>query len=454
MRRVARASAAPRVLTRDECEALGRRVLEMLSAPAARIEIHSSVVAATSFARGDVHVASETESVAVTLAAELGGRLCVVTTNRVDDVGLAELVADAKSSAAQHRSPRPLNLLDAQTYPDGPRIYFDATVAAMAPDAQAEVVRRAIDASDAAGLVAAGDLTLALSARAAFNTRGFSAYEAATFGSLSLTARTKDGTGSGWAWSGYEDWDRVDVRALIARAVRIARRSARPVAFEPGRYTVLLEPPAVAALIEPMLHEWSAEAADRGGTPFSSETIGANKIGLQMLDRRLGMVSNPWDPERPTSTIHRTWLPIPGPVVWFEHGVLRNLEYAPDYARRLSRDPVLDPGGVRLTVEGPAQSTEEMIASTTRGIWVNRIAHVDVMNRRALLVSGTTRDGAFLIENGKITKAIKNLRFAESPFFALNRLEAWGTPVRASRAVVCPPLKLRDFNFTSLTDAI
>lgn len=76
------------------------------------------------------------------------------------------------------------------------------------------------------------------------------------------------------------------------------------------------------------------------------------------------------------------------------------------------------------------------------------------MDRLTLLLTGATRDGTFLIENGKITKPIKNFRFTESPFFVLNKLDAFGEPVRASRDVVCPRLKVRDFNFTSLTDAI
>lgn len=166
------------------------------------------------------------------------------------------------------------------------------------------------------------------------------------------------------------------------------------------------------------------------------------------------MISDPWDPERPASVILGNWEPVPGPVTWFERGVLQNLAYSADYARQVGRRPVVNPGGVRLLGDGPPQTLDEMIASTRRGVWVNRLSHVGVMDGRTLLLTGTTRDGTFLIENGKISKAIKNFRFTESPFFVFNQLEAWGEPVRASRLVVAPRLRLRGFNFSSLTDAI
>ncbi len=113
-------------------------------------------------------------------------------------------------------------------------------------------------------------------------------------------------------------------------------------------------------------------------------------------------------------------------------------------------------------MSGGSSSTNEMIASTQRGLLVTRFWYLRTVDQRTILYTGLTRDGTFLIENGKITRAVKNLRFNDSPVFMLNNLEALGTPVRVSasedggpgQAIMVPPLKVRDFNFTSLSDAV
>ena len=456
---------APLLLSADDCKRLAQRVLGMVTGSQAQVRIGGGHQSYIEFARGDSHMAAETGSPSVQLGVRVGAGYAEAHTNQIDEAGLQTLVREAEALARERRRAEGQQadrssveeLLRPQVYTDGPPIFFDATVAAMTGEAQADLFRQATDATEAAGLMGAGTLYVRASVRAVLNTLGLWAYERSTLGEFSLTARTKDGSGSGWAGGVYEDWRRVDVAAIIARAVDLGRRSAHPVAVEPGRYTVILEPAAAAMLIDAIsgwnTRFWNAQAADLGRTVFSKEPLGTNKLGLQMLDRRIGMASDPGDPERPASTMDQGWRPV-GPVKWFQQGALRNLAYEPDYARQKGRAPVLNPGGVRLAVDGPSQTLEEMIASTKRGIWVNRLWPSGVMNERTLLCTGTTRDGTFLIENGQLTKAIKNFRFTDSPIFALNQLEAWGEPVRASRDVVAPRLKLRDFNFTSLTDAV
>src|SRR5262249_39066322 len=160
--------------------------------------------------------------------------------------------------------------------------------------------------------------------------------------SFSMTARTPDGTGSGWAWSGHEDWSRVDGKGSIAKAIDLGHRTAHPVAIEPGRYTVIMEPVAVASLTEFLFGiattYMDAEAADQG-TNIYSKAGGGNKIGLKMIDNRLSVTSNPWDPDMPGRWYGYNGEPL-RPTTWFDHGELVNLAYSSTYAAKQNRQPL------------------------------------------------------------------------------------------------------------------
>jgi predicted Zn-dependent protease len=146
--------------------------------------------------------------------------------------------------------------------------------------------------------------------------------------------------------------------------------------------------------------------------------------------------------------------------VWIENGVVRNLNYDRYWAQKKGVSPTASGGSLKMS--GGSSTMDEMIASTPRGLLVTRFWYLRPVDQRTILYTGLTRDGTFLIENGKITRAVKNLRFNDSPVFMLNNLEALGTPVRVSasedggpgQAIMVPPLKVRDFNFTSLSDAV
>jgi predicted Zn-dependent protease len=144
-------------------------------------------------------------------------------------------------------------------------------------------------------------------------------------------------------------------------------------------------------------------------------------------------------------------------MVWIENGVLKELAYSRFWAQKQSKQPTPNAGSIKML--GGTTSTEEMIRTTPRGILVTRLWYLRQVDPRTILFTGLTRDGTFLIENGKITKALKNFRFNESPLFMLNNLEAIGPSVRIAGAesggsIVMPTIKVKDFNFTSLSDAV
>jgi predicted Zn-dependent protease len=281
------------------------------------------------------------------------------------------------------------------------------------------------------------------------------AYHRATNANYTVTVRTADGTGSGWAGAEHNDWAKLDAAGISARAIEKARLSRSPQAIEPGRYTVILEPQAVGDLVQLISFYADARASDEGRSPFSKQG-GGNKLGEKIVDARITLYADPTDPELLAQPFDFEGLPL-GRQVIIENGVLRQLYYSRFWAKKQGQQATGQPTSIKMT--GGTDTIEDMIRSTPRGILVTRLWYLREVDPRTILYTGLTRDGTFLVENGRITKAIRNLRFNESPLFMLNNLEAAGRPVRlagteAGGAVVMPPIKVRDFNFTSLSEAV
>jgi predicted Zn-dependent protease len=330
-------------------------------------------------------------------------------------------------------------------------------------EARFDPVMLAIETIRKAGLSAAGFVSARPRTVGALMKDGHFEYGRTTNCRYSITARTMDGTGSGWAgWTG-EDWTKADPDAMAARAIDLAQRSRNPVAVEPGRWTVVMTPEACAELVSRIGWIWSpmilgGAEADAGQTPFS-KAGGGNKIGLQVLDERVTLSSDPMDPECGFVPFKYNLVIFQYlPVTWIDHGVLKALAYSTRAeAAPHGLEAVNNQGALRMA--GGPTSIEEMIATTERGIYVTRFSNVDTIESTTLYMTGVTRDGTFLIENGKITKPVKNMRFEDSPMFFLNNLEAIGPSRRVAAgdpdfAYVMPPIKVRDFAFTSLTDSV
>ena len=448
---------AARYLSRAEAEALARRAIGFATADETRVTIQSGVRGNTRFAVNQVSTAGDNYDVTVTVRSAFGRRAASATTNRYDDAALRTVVQTAERLARlAPEDPEAMPELGPQQYAEA-QGYVEAT-ANLDPAGRAAAVRRVTDAARAGGLSATGYVESNAGSFAVANSRGLFAYGRQTAASMTTTVRTPDGTGSGWAGAASNDFTRIDAAALGARAIDKARRSANPVAIEPGNYTVILEPTAVANLVQLVAFALGARNADEGRSFFSLPG-GRNKVGQKIVDERVSLVSDPLDPEAYANTFTAEGLPTRR-TAWIENGVVRNLAYDRYWAAQKNVQPTPFIGSLRMT--GGATSLDEMIASTKRGILVTRFWYIRPVDPRTILYTGLTRDGTFLVENGRVTRAVKNLRYNYSPIFLLNNIEAMGQPVRVSAsedgspglAVVVPPVKARDFTFTSLSDAV
>jgi predicted Zn-dependent protease len=442
------------ILNRADAETLAKRTLSFAKADETSVSINSDARANTRFAVNQVSTAGDDTDTTITIRSTFGKRSASITTNKADDASLAAAVKAAEDLAH-------LSVEDPESMPGlGPQNYPAIAQSSVSfPDAadRARAVKVITDRARAAGLVATGYIESRVGTRALANSHGLFAFEQTGGASLTATVRTPDGTGSGWGGANANDWSGIDADAVGANATQKAAASRNPVAVEPGRYTVVLEPTAVGNMIPVLGFAAQARAADEGRS-FFSKPGGGTKIGMKVADERITLVSDPAD--NLGSGFTQDGLPTQR-VVFIENGILKNLNYDRYWAAKQGVQPTaLAFGAMRLM--GGDSSIPQMIASTERGILVTRFWYIRPVDQRTILFTGLTRDGTFLIENGKITHPVKNFRYNESPIFMLNNVEAMGAPVRVSAsedsspgaAIIMPPLKLHDFNFTSLSDAV
>ena len=436
-------------LTRDQARALVDRVLKLSKAEGIRVNVTATDEKNIRVAANRITTSASASDITVRVLSSFGKRAASASGNDVSDAGLEDVVRQSETLARlAPENPEAMPLLGPQTYEEL-NAWFDST-ANVTAEARAAAAGTMLDAAmKASDLQAAGILIASDDARAVGNSAGLFAYHPSTSVDFTTTVRTNDGTGSGWAGVNHPDWRKIDFRTASDRAVAKARSSRNPTAIEPGRYTVILEPQAAGDLVSLMENAFDARSAEEGRSAFSKRG-GGTRIGEKIIDERVSFVTEP----RPM-LLGLPFTDEGQPVsfrVWVENGVLVNLAYSRYWAQRKG---VASSGSPQpLTVVGGTQTLDEIIASTERAVLVTRFWYIRPVNPRTLLFTGLTRDGTFLVENGRITRALKNMRFNESPLFMLDKLEAIGRPVRISGDLAMPALRVRDFHFTSVSDAV
>jgi predicted Zn-dependent protease len=333
---------------------------------------------------------------------------------------------------------------------------FSASTAAIDPEFRAEVASHSIVAGRKSKLVTAGYFVDTTGFQTIANSNGLFGHQEFTDLDFTCTARTEDGRGSGWVTRSASDARKFDPREASAVAIEKALRSVDAKALEPGRYTVILEPAATSELIGRMFGAFDARRADEGRS-FLSKKGGGNRLGEKLFDEQVNIWADPWDkdvPVRPWDT--ESMLPRERTDV-VKNGKIVSLDYSRYWAQKQNARATARHGN--MIMSGGSKSLEELIASTKKGVIVTRTWYIRQVDPQSLLLTGLTRDGTFYVENGKIKHQIKNFRFNESPVSMLNNVDELGKPQiiggdEVNYQMLIPPMKIRDFNFTSLSDAV
>ncbi|MDB5263084.1 MAG: peptidase [Adhaeribacter sp.] len=436
------------ILTKDEAQTILRKVLSYSKADECEASISGNTGGNIRYARNSVSTSGIQENTDLSVESRFGKRAGVATINEFDDVSLHKVVQRAEEIARiAPENPEYMPYLGAQTYL--PSNAHFATTANINPDFRAEMAGKSIELANAKGLTAAGFLLDSSGFSATMNNKGLFNYGQTSNVGFSITVRTADGTGSGYATRNVSDAAKFDSAEPSQIAIAKAMGSANAKAIEPGKYTVILEPNASEELLGNMMRSFDTRAADEGRN-FLAKKGGGNKLGEKLFDERVTIYSDPTHPEIPT----RTWAGDGRPlekITWVEKGVVKNIPSSRFWAAKNNTKATPPPAA--FIFMGGDQSLENLIKSTDRGILVTRLWYIRAVDPQTLLYTGLTRDGTFYIENGKIKHPVKNFRFNESPVIMLNNLEALGKPVRVGGNLV-PPMKIRDFTFTSLSDAV
>ncbi len=446
------------ILTRDEARALCTRILAATGAEGALVNVEGGVAGYTRFARNEISTAGDAVDVRATLTVRFGRRSASVAFNRLDDPGIKAAAERAETLAKlAPEDPEQMPLLPDQTYQEVPA-FFESTEKLGAGE-RADAVLGIMEPAAAADLVSTGFLERRAGSSAVANSAGLFAYHHSTAASLTTTVRTPPGEGSGWSGSTHNDWARLTPPAeLAARAIAKARRSAGAGTATPGAETVVLEATAVGNLLQLLRVGLDAREADEGRS-FFAKSGGGNRIGETVADRRVTIYSDPADPDLLEQPFTDEGVPV-GRAMWIDSGVLRTLAYSRYWAQRQNRAPVPLAGGLKMV--GGEGTTDDLVATVQRGLLVTRFWYIRGVDPRTLKFTGLTRDGTFRIENGQVTGAVQNLRFNESIAAMLRNVVALGRPVRVvasesgglGTAVVVPPLVVRNFHFTSVSDAV
>jgi PmbA protein len=448
--------AAP-ILTMEQCSQVFDQVRQAAGAcGAAEVEALFAAHrdALTRFANNTIHqnVAEQAQWLSVRVA--LDQKTARATTNRFDAASIQSAVEQAVA-LARSVAPDPEML----PMPEPARVAelerYDAGTAAASPGDRARAVAEAIRLVETACQTAAGIYSNGQTIEAIFNSRGVAGWHQETLAQFSITAMADDS--SGWAKASAVSLGAFDPVELARRASDKARLSQSPREVAPGRYTVILEPAAVLDLVGQIFGDFSATSMHdqrsflngRMGTKLFGENIHISDDVAHPLQAGV-----PFDGEG----VPRRKLTL------VEAGVPRELAYSRASAKRMGVAPTghgfplpndVGEAPLNIVIAGGETSVEEMIASTERGILVTRLWYIREVDPYEKIMTGMTRDGTFLIEDGGVRCGLRNFRFNQGIIELLNNVEALSPSARASGEeafdMVVPAMKVRDFNFTEVT---
>jgi predicted Zn-dependent protease len=446
------------LFTESEVKALTDKILSMVKADDASASVSSNRQSHLRFAANNVLTSGMREGRSANVTVWVGGKRGTASTNDLDDASLRAMVDKAEAIARTAPVDREyVPTLRKQIYRPV-KGYFEATASLSLTD-RAKQVGAILAEFEKNNVIGAGFHNANAQSSGTATKNGNFDFERTTGVGLSVTARTPDGTSSGFFLRSHNDIAKLDTMRVARESIRKALEGRNARSIDPGVYTVILEPQAVADLLGGFSFGFNARTAEEGRSAFSSPG-GKTKLGEKIFDEKVTIYSDPWNDELPGSQSAQGGIPAER-IVMVENGVLKNLIYNRYWAKQKNVEPTPGPVNTIFETSGTTQTLDQMIASTERGILVSRLWYIRSTDPRTASSTGLTRDGVWWIENGKIAYPLKNFRFNQSTVKMLGpgNVLAVGRPERVGSSEggagsLLPALKLKEFNFTSQSEAV
>jgi PmbA protein len=448
------AVAAAHLLSDAELRRIAERVFKFSDADETEVEVSAVTDALTRFANNTIHQNVAEQSLVVSVRTVLDGRTARATTNKTDDDSLRRVVETSKSLArSQPRNPDLLPMPGPQKYAKVAR-YFENTAHATPAD-RARAVARVAALAEKSKQTAAGIFSTGVMQSAIANTRGLFASHRQTRAEFSITILEPDS--SGWAKSNSPDLGQIDPEAMARSASQKSAASRNPSEVAPGRWTVILEPSAVLDLVGFLFYDFAGTAMADQRSCFTK------RMGKRILGENISIVDDVYHPLQSGAPFDGEGIPRQK-VLLLDKGVPKNLVYARSTAKKMKAKPTghgfslpndMGEAPTNLVFPGGKSSVDEMVRSTDRGILVTRVWYIRDVDPYEKVLTGMTRDGTFLVQNGKVTGGVRNFRFNQGLLEMLSNVEAMGPAVRAageeSFEMVVPAMKVRNFHFSEVT---
>ena len=446
------------MLSEREAKKICDTLLKLTKADDAVVSVRESIEGNQRFAANAFTTNGSSRERAFSVTVWIDKRQGSASGTEFEEAALRRAVEQAENLAR-------LSPVDVEYVPTlGPQKYkpvngFVSDSAEISPKWRAKQIGSVLDQCDEAKVVGAGLFRSGAFTSASATRHGNFEFERSSSASLSMTARTPDSTSSGYGLHSHFDSGKLDIRGVARRAVDKALNGRDAQRLAPGVYPVILEPQAVGDILGFFRGAFTARNADEGRSPMSAPG-GKTLLGQPVFDSKVNLYSDPWHPELPGSQSAQEGLPAEN-LHLIRNGVVENLVCSRFWAQKTGKRPTPGPVNFILESANKPQSLAEMIAGSQRALLLTRLWYIRMVNPRTQLLTGLTRDGVWLVEDGKIKHAVKNFRFNQSvmQMLAPGNVEMLGQTERVGGdggrgASLFPALKLKAFTFSSESDAV